>query len=145
MEGFPMNTVKKQKSKDHYFDLVKQFPLVPIKNERQYDAAVAFLKKLAVRDEGTLASGESDYLDALTLFVEDYQNKHHEIDAAEMKPLEALKFLMEESATSIADLGRILGNNSLASQVLKGRRELSKANIVAVAKHFHVEPGLFLN
>ena len=141
-----MNAVKKLKIKDHYFDLVKQFPLVPIKNERQYDFAAAFLKKLAVRDEGTLARGEADYLDALTLFVEDYQNKHHAIDAAEMEPVEALKFLMEESNTSIADLGRILGNNSLASQVLKGRREeLSKANIVAVAKHFHVEPGLFLN
>ena len=61
-----------------------------------------------------------------------------------MPPLEAVKYLMEESGMNRADLGRILGNRSLASQILKGNRELSKANIVALANHFHVGPGLFL-
>ena len=130
--------------KDTYLELVKQFPLVPIKDEARYDAAVAFLKKLAIRDEGTLDAGEEAYLDALTLFVEDYQNKHHRIEARHMTPLEAVQYLLEERGMTPADLGRILGNRSLASQVLKGRRQLSKANIMALAKHFHVGPGLFL-
>ncbi len=139
-----MSVKLKAKGRDSYLELVKRFPLVPIKNERHYDEAAAFLKKLAIRAEGSLDRGEADYLDALTMFVEEYQNKHHRIVAAEMGPIEALKYLMEESGTSTAELGRILGNSSLASQVLKGRRELSKANILALANHFHVEAGLFL-
>ena len=139
-----MTTTKKPLVKDAYLELVKRFPLVPIKDEGHYDEAVAFLKKLAIRDEGALDAGEAAYLDALTLFVEDYQNKHHQIEARQMTPLEAVKYLMEESAMKAADLGRVLGNRSLATQVLKGRRALSKANIVALAGHFHVGPGLFL-
>ena len=131
-------------AKASYLELVKRFPLVPIKNEGHYDEAVAFLKKLAIRDETSLDEGESSYLDALALFVEDYQNGHHRITAQKMLPLAALKYLMEESRMSIADLGRVLGNRSLASQVLKGNRELSKNNIVALARHFAVDAGLFL-
>ena len=139
-----MSTIRKLIAPDTYLELVKQFPLVPIKDEPHYDRAVAFLKHLAIRDEGTLDAGQQAYLDALTLFVEDYQNKHHQIEARQMSPLEALKYLLAESAMTPADLGRVLGNRSLASQVLKGRRSLSKANIVALANHFHVGPGLFL-
>jgi len=139
-----MSTTRKAVTKDEYLDLVKQFPLVPIKTERHYDQAVAFLKKLAICDEGTLTTGESAYLEALTLFVEDYQNKHHRRAIRRMTPLEALKYLMQESGMSPADLGRILGNRGLASQVLKGQRGLSKANIVALARHFHVAADLFL-
>ena len=139
-----MSTTKRVPVKDTYLELVKRFPLVPIKNETHYDEAVAFLKKLAIRDEGTLDTGEAAYLDALTLFVEDYQNKRHRIETRQMTPLEAVKYLMEESQMKPADLGRILGNRSLASQILKGHRELSKAHIVALANHFHVGPGLFL-
>ena len=32
--------------RDSYLDLVKQLPLVPIKDEAQYETALAFLKKL---------------------------------------------------------------------------------------------------
>jgi HTH-type transcriptional regulator/antitoxin HigA len=139
-----MSITKKTPAKDTYLALVKRFPLVSIKDERHYDEAVAFLKKLAIRDEGTLDTGEAAYLDALTFFVEDYENKHHRIEARQMTPLEALKYLLEESGMKPADLGRVLGNRSLATQILKAHRELSKANIVALANHFHVGPGLFL-
>ncbi len=139
-----MSTTKKTPAKDTYLALVREFPLVSIRNERHYDAAVAFLKKLAIRDEDTLDAGEAAYLDALTLFVEDHQNKHHARAARRMPPREALKYLLAQSGMKPADLGRVLGNRSLATQILKGRRELSKANIVALANHFHVAPGLFL-
>ena len=61
--------------RDSYLDLVKQLPLVPIKDEAQYETALAFLKKLAIRDEGTLGEGEQAYLEALTQFVGDYEDK----------------------------------------------------------------------
>ena len=66
----------KKKLPPSYFVSVKEYPLVPIKTERQYDAAVAFLQKLAIRDEGTLDGGEQAYLEALTQFVGDYEDKH---------------------------------------------------------------------
>lgn len=42
-----------------------------------------------------------------------------------------------------AHLGRLLGNRSLASQILNGKRGLSKTHIRILADRFHVAPGLF--
>jgi HTH-type transcriptional regulator/antitoxin HigA len=131
------------KLKDSYFDLVRQFPLVTIKNERQYDAAVAFLKKLAIRDEHRLDDGETAYLEALTEFVGDYEQKHFQIEASRLKPLEALKYLMKENGMKSIDLGKLLGNRSLASQILNGNRGLSKTHIRLLSERFKVGPGLF--
>ena len=133
-----------RKINDSYLSLVRRFPLVAIKTEAQYDSAAAFLKKLAMRDEDALDAGEAAYLEALTLFVEDYQNTHHLHDMRRMSGLQAVKYLMHEHAMTPADLGRLLGNRSLATQVLHGSRQLSKSHIVALAKHFGVSTGLFL-
>ena len=130
--------------KDSYFALVRQFPLVPLKSEAHYDAAIAFLNALAVRGEGSLDEGERAYLDALTQFVEDYEENHHRIDTAGLKPLDALKYLMKQNGLTPADLGRLLGNCSLANQILRGKRGLSKTHIRILAARFKVEAGLFL-
>jgi hypothetical protein len=50
-------TTMARRMTDRYFDLVREFPLVPLKDEAHYDAAVSFLKALAVRDEDGLDKG----------------------------------------------------------------------------------------
>lgn len=130
--------------RDSYFELVRQLPLVPLRTEQQYDAAVAFASRLAIRGEGGLDSGQQAYLDALSQFVEDYERDRHRIDTADLKPLEMLKYLMRENEMRPVDLGTVLGSRSLASQILGGKRELSKSNILALAARFNVAPGLFL-
>ena len=129
--------------KDSYFDLVRQFPLVPIKTEKHYDAALAFLQSLAMRDEASLDSGEQSYLEALTQFVEDYEQQHHRIAVEDLKPLDVLKYLMAENGMKAIDLGKLLGSRSIASQILNGKRGLSKTHIRVLAGRFNVEPSLF--
>ncbi len=137
-----MTTVAKRMN-DSYFDLVREFPLVPLKNEAQYDAAVSFLKALAVRDEDKLDDGEKAYLDALTQFVGDYEEQHHRIEASGMTPLAALKYLMRENGMKPIDLGKLLGNRGLASQILHGKRGMSKTHIAILSERFRVDAGLF--
>lgn len=123
---------------------MRQFPLVPVRNEKQYDSAVAFLGRLAVRGESRLDSGEKAYLAALSQFVEDYERDRHSIDTADLTPLETLKYLMRQNAMRPVDLGTILGSRSIASPILNGKRELSKAHIMTLAEYFRVAPGLFI-
>jgi HTH-type transcriptional regulator/antitoxin HigA len=131
--------------RDSYFDLVRQFPLVAIKTAAQYESALSFLKTLAVRDEDKLDDGERAYLEALTHFVGDYEDKHLRAEIGRMTPLEALKYLMEQSGMRPIDLGKLLGNRSLASQILHGNRGLSKTHIRILSERFKVEPGLFFD
>ena len=66
------------------------------------------------------------------------------MDDAQIAPLDALKTLLSEHGMSASDLGRLLGNRTLGTAILSGRRALSKTHIKKLAEHFKVEPGLFL-
>ncbi|MCX7346940.1 MAG: hypothetical protein NTU78_14585 [Alphaproteobacteria bacterium] len=136
---------KTQKIRDSYFDLVRQFPLVSLKSKEQYESALEFLKTLAIRNESSLDEGEKAYLDALTQFVGDYEDKHLRAEIGQMKPLDALKYLMRENDMKPIDLGSLLGNRGLASQILHGKRALSKTHIRLLSERFKVEPGLFFD
>ncbi len=116
-----------------------------IRSERDYEAAAAILDRLAVRPEGSLDAGEQDYFDTLTMLVEAYDREHDEIDTKNHDPLSMLKYIMQESGTTQADLGRLLGNRALASLILNGHRQLSKSHIHKLSDHFKVSPGLFLS
>ena len=126
-----------------YLALIDDFPLRPLRSERDYDAAAAVLDTLAVRPEGSLERGEQDYFDTLTMLVEAYDQEHHALNAEGGDPLTTLKYVMEESGMTQADLGRLLGNRSLASLILNGHRRLSKSHIRKLAEHFKVSPALF--
>jgi HTH-type transcriptional regulator/antitoxin HigA len=127
-----------------YFDLVKRFPLRPIRRARDYDLAVKIMNELAVRDEGTLDRGEQDYLDAITVFVKAYDDEHFQIDTSEVTPLDMLKHLMENRQMNVSDLGKVLGSQPLASMILAGKREISRDKAKLLAAHFGVEPGIFI-
>jgi len=126
-----------------YLALIDIFPLRPLRSERDYDAAVTILDTLAVRPEGSLDPGEQDYLDTLTMLVEAYDRERYNLATEQRDPLTMLKYLMEESGMTQADLGRLLGNRALASLILNGHRQLSKSHIRKLADHFKVSPALF--
>jgi len=126
-----------------YMDLVRQFPLRPIRTKREYTAATKAMDTLAVRGEDDLNQDELDYLDVLTNLVEAFDAKRYPEPEAGT-PLDRLKSLMKESGTSTADLGRLLGNSGLASQIVLGRRELSKSHIRTLSRHFKLDADYFL-
>ena len=127
-----------------YLALIQSFPLRPLRSEREYEAALTVLDSLAVRPEGSLDPGEQDYFDTLTMLVEAYDREHYVTEMEHCDPLTMLKDLMEGSGMTQAELGRLLGNRSLASQILLGHRQLSKTHIRKLADHFKVSPALFL-
>lgn len=131
-----------------YLALIRRFPLRPLRSDRAYDAALVVLDALAVRPEGSLGKGEQDYFETLTLLVDSFDSKcdheQHRAPAGHSAPLANLKYVMEQSGTTQADLGRLLGSRTLASLILNGRRQLSKAHVRKLATHFQVCPALFL-
>jgi HTH-type transcriptional regulator / antitoxin HigA len=126
-----------------YLDLVKAFPLRPLRSKSEHEAAGKILDHFIGRDD--LTEGQNDYLAALVLFVEEFEETRFNDWASNIDPLNLIKHLMEENDMSTSDLGDVLGSRGLASEVLCGKRGLSKALIRKLAVHFGVEPGLFLN
>jgi len=132
-------------AKDDYLDLIRRFPLRPIRSDADNAEAIAVLEELGVRaDADGLSDGEKNYMDALNQLIGVYENKHHPLPR-KSSPLEVLKFLMDQHGMNTTDLGELLGSGrGQASKILNGKRELSKANIRVLADRFKVSAALFL-
>ncbi len=138
-----MSVARTAKIDKHYAELIGEFPLRPIRNDRDFGRAMKIAGRLAVHDEGSLSPGEQDYLDTLTVLIEDYDRNHTD-EMPSATPLEMLKHFMEEHEMNVSDLGRLIGSQSNASLILSGKREISKRVIQILSKYFKVEPGLFI-
>ena len=138
-----MSTTTSPKTDRRYLNLVRQFPLRPIRGKRDLDRAMKIAGHLATYDEGTLPPGEQDYLDALTVFIEDYQRRHP-VNMPEVTPLAMLKHLMEQHDMNVTELSRIIGSQSNASLILSGKRAISKRVMGLLSERFGVARGVFL-
>lgn len=138
-----MSTATPSKPDRRYLALIRQFPLRPIRGKRELTQAMKIAGHLATYDEGTLPDGEQDYLEALTVLIEDYQRRHA-VDLPAVTPLAMLKHLMEEHQMSVSDLGRVIGSQSNASLILSGKRAISKRVMGLLAQRFGVAAGVFL-
>jgi HTH-type transcriptional regulator/antitoxin HigA len=130
------------KTEDRYLDLVRKFPLRPLRSDVDLDAAVAVVDSLI--DRPGLTAAEQDYLDVLSDQVEAYE--------AEMVPIrpvgdaELLRFLIEQKNVTQAETASGAGiAESTISEVLAGKRRLNRSQISKLARYFHVEPSAFLS
>jgi HTH-type transcriptional regulator / antitoxin HigA len=125
---------------DTYMEIVQGFPLKTIKNDHEHAQATKIISGLMGRQ---LDSGAGDYLDALLVLVNKYEDEHHAIEE-EMTPQEALRPLMKFNSLTQADIGRIIGSESAVSMFLKGDRALSKTQIKKLAERFKVDAAIFI-
>jgi HTH-type transcriptional regulator / antitoxin HigA len=125
---------------DRYLDLVRRFPLRPLRSDADLDAAVAVVDELLDRDD--LSDPEQDYLDVLSDLIEAY-----EAEAVPIRPVgdaDLLRFLIAGRGTTQAAVAKGAGiAESTISEVLAGKRRLNRAQIGKLARYFHVEPGAF--
>jgi antitoxin component HigA of HigAB toxin-antitoxin module len=127
-----------------YVALMAAFPLLPIKNAKDYQRAAKNVHRLAMQ-EGRLDAGQEAYLEVLEGLVERYDATHSEMNADDVSPTEALRVLVEQAGMSVSELGTLLGSKGAASELLSGnRREPSKGQIAKLCKRFKVDAGLFL-
>lgn len=125
---------------DSYFKLVKQLPLMHIRDDNHLEAAQEIIDRLL---QEKLDKGAQEYLNVLTDLVEIYEGECHPIpDASEA---EVLRELMRSNGLSQARLAKQVGiSQSTISAVLNGDRSLTKDQVVALARFFRVSPAAFL-
>jgi HTH-type transcriptional regulator/antitoxin HigA len=129
---------------DDYLRLVCQFPLRPIRTASQYNESRRVHLDLMSRADTDLNEEELDYLQVLGHLIGEYDDAHVGWFQGKSTPIQRLKFLMEENHMNTVDLGKLVGGSGQASLILNGKRQLSKANILALARRFKVSPALFL-
>ncbi len=97
---------------------------------------------LALDDRDDLSPEEEALAEVLTLLIEDYEEKNYPLP--QVSPNESLKALMAERGLKHKDIWPVLGNKGAATEVLSGRRSISKTQARRLADFFHVPIDLFV-
>ena len=127
-------------TRDTYLKLILAFPLLPLKTDGALSRAIAVIDALIVR--GDLDEWEQGYLDILTDIVEEYEGDEHPIRRP--SDAEMLRFLIDDrkiTQSELAEATKIA--NSTISEILSGKRELTRSHVGVVAKYFGVRPTVF--
>jgi HTH-type transcriptional regulator / antitoxin HigA len=111
-----------------------------IHSEKENEIYTQALYELDQRS-AKLTSAEKELAELLMLLIEDFESKHYELPRA--KPLDVLRFLMEQHDLKQKDLVDVFGTRSIVSEVLSGKRKLNKEHIARLRERFHVSPDVF--
>jgi HTH-type transcriptional regulator/antitoxin HigA len=124
-----------------YPALMAKHPPKVIRSEDENEHYTAILYDLDQRAE-SLSPAERELADLLTLLIEDFESKHYDLPKA--SPVEAIRFLMEQHGLKQKDLLDIFSSASVTSEVLSGKRELSKEHIRRLCDRFSISADLLL-
>ena len=140
-------TVKKlrlpQRLPGSFRDLVRLYPPRAIRDRADYDNVQEILDRLTSLPQ--LTKGQAESLDTLTVLFEAHEREHFEIEASGLSAREVLRYIMEHHSMTVSDLGRLLGDRSLGSRILNGKRRLSKEHVRVLCRKFGVSADLFLD
>ncbi len=135
---------KSSKTTDRYSDLVRLFPLRPIRTASEHKKAieqsisVGKLLSSDITDKGT-----EDYYTVLSLLIREYESALPK-RANQAKPRDIVKFLMDQHHLRQVDLIEEFGTQGLVSEFLSGKRELSKRQIRKLSERFKIDPSLLI-
>jgi HTH-type transcriptional regulator / antitoxin HigA len=110
-----------------------------ISGEQQNRLYIERLERLTSKKSVTPA--EKKLVALLTVLIEQYEAKHDPVPDAE--PVSIIRHLMEAHNLRQKDLLDVFGTESIASEILRGKRELTKQHIRRLSKKFNVSPAVF--
>lgn len=115
-----------------------------IQSEATYQEALAALETLLSKGE-ELTAEESAVATLLATLLEAYEDQ--QIDQMPLDvvlPCEMLCHLMEVRDLRQADLVPLVGSRGLVSEIVNGKRAISKTQAKVLAAFFNVSPALFI-
>lgn len=121
--------------------LAKALPAV-IKSEGENGRMLAVIEDLMKRGEGRLTPEEEALLELLVDLVHDFEGKRYPLPSS--PPHKMVAFLLEQRGLSAKDLWPVLGSKGRVSEILSGKRAISKEQAKALAAFFHVGVEIFI-
>ena len=136
-----MNSAVRRIDPVRYRRLLSRTMPVVIETEEENARMLAAVEKLMQKGE-KLSAEEEKLLKLLARLIEDFEERFYR--PSEATPLEVLHHLMEAKGVKQSQLCDVFGSKGIASEVLNGKRGISKTHARALANYFHVPAELFI-
>ena len=126
-----------------YAALLSEIQPSVVQEEEQNERYISLLEQLAFKENPS--KGEQQLIELLRLLIENFEARSYMIEPA--SPIEVLSELMEAHGMKQKDLVEqgVFETASVVSEVLGGKRDLTKDHIKRLSKYFHVSPAAFFD
>jgi HTH-type transcriptional regulator/antitoxin HigA len=127
--------------REEYIKLLAETLPRVIDGVQEYKRLLNEVEKLMDLGEN-LTAEQVEVLQLLVTVIEQYEKKHYQLKAA--TPHDVLHELILARDLKQKDLVEIFGSKGITSEVINGKRGISKSQAKALGTFFHVSPALFL-
>jgi HTH-type transcriptional regulator/antitoxin HigA len=114
---------------------------VAIRTKKEYDRLLGSAAALMEKSEDEISEEEGRLPELLSILIEEYEDRAHPLPKA--KPHRMLAYLIEEKRMKPSDLWTVLPK-SRVSEILSGKRGISKAQAKQLAELLRVPVDLFV-
>ena len=132
--------------KTKYLELMNTADISPkvIETEKEYDRFLAVADKL-MHKRLDRTPEDTALLMLVVKLIEDYESINHNLDDwGKSTPNELLRHIMTTSGTRNVDLIGIIGSSGVVSEVVNGKRTISREQAKSLGKFFKLSSGLFI-
>ncbi|MEM8720457.1 MAG: transcriptional regulator [Cyanobacteria bacterium P01_G01_bin.39] len=125
---------------ESYAQLLAKYQPKVIESEAENDRAIELAQEL--EHKANRSNEEDAILELLVIIIEKFEDENHPIPEGTLHSM--LLHLMESNNTKQENLVGVLGSRGVVSEVVNGKRNISKAQAKALAEFFSVDVGLFI-
>jgi HTH-type transcriptional regulator / antitoxin HigA len=138
----PMIATAKRINKTKYAALLAEVLPRPIQTEAENERALKVVDRLLAKSDEKLTAEESILLELLIQLIERFEERQYAIPQAPGQRV--LQTLMEQRGLKQKDLLPIFGSKGIASEVINGKRAISKEQAKKLGEYFKLSPAAFI-
>lgn len=126
---------------EKYTEMLVKYQPKLIKTEAENEQVLTVIEELMHKANRTLE--EDELYQLLILLVEKFEQEYY-LTGQTANPQSILLFLIEQKAIKKSDLVGVIGSEGVVSEIVSGKRILSKNQAEALAEFFDVSAELFI-
>ncbi len=128
---------------ENYGKLLQLVQPRKIETKYDYEKFLTLLEELLGKEESeSLSEQESLLIELLLVIVQEYESQN--VSLPELDPRDILLHLMEAQELKQTNLVGAIGSSGVVSEIVNGKREISKAQARSLGELFNVSYKLFL-
>jgi HTH-type transcriptional regulator/antitoxin HigA len=129
--------------REQYASLLSKYQPKVIETEEEYQQALKVVEYFLFKKERS--PEELALYDLAIMLVKDYESKICPMDDWKTQsPTEMLQYLLQTSGKKQTDLVGVIGSSGVVSEVVNGKRSISKLQAKKLGEMFRVSPSLFI-
>ena len=122
-----------------YGELLSSTQPEVIQSEAENERSIQLLERLVSLP--TLTPAQEKLVKLLTVLIKEFESRSYPLEAS--GPLDVIRHLMETNHLRQKDLVDVFGTESIVSDVLNGKRDLTKEHIRRLSARFGISPSVF--